>query len=1487
MEVCLLIGFKWKHNILLITLVLIACLFVSSVCAEEVNSTVSGNLTSVDDSIVLKEDQLSNSSEVLNAEDDGSFTALNDKITNSEGNIVNLENNYTYDSTKDENFINGININRDGLTINGNGHTIDASGMARVFNILASDVTLNNITIKNANINSNIVYNNTDNSNMNITRDNGAAIQWSGNNGRLYNTMIIDNSINITVLFQNTTDLNNIYKIGNGAGVFWTGENAIIENTSFINNTINFNITLESITYSSKNYHIERLIGNGAGIYIDGNNTIIRKSKFAQNYINGSSIQNNTISINNQQVNNKWGQGAVFWYGSTQDELYISGKTAKIEESNFTNNTILTGSGVIHWYGTYGEINNSIFTNNKASGYAGAVYWYSKGVINNSIFINNNITNFGGALYISGGLVNHCEFYNNSALSQGGAIIIEDGNITIANSLFENNQAGSGGAIFTVRAEFSQIINCTFNNNTATSLGGAIYVRNDCPYFTIKDSNFTNNTANNGGAIYIQIPDTVINNSIFNNNTARNLGGAVYMNGEGNILVDSNFTNNTDSVDSGALYATGSIYLENNKYNYTDSDADDVNITDAIVLSRDTFYVSPDGTGNGTSISDCANWTYAYSNIVSGGTIYLTSGRYTDLINLTVSKSVNIIGYNGGVVVDLQQQGYAFTITGTNSKIENITFINGYNVDGAGAIICSAKYATINNCIFTNNTGTTAGAVSLGSYASVNNCIFTNNTGENYGAIYLSTYSTVNGSVFINNTGKLFNDVNRPAHAVITNNNFTGSYVTSNILLTKKDSNIVIKIPSSNEDITVSVYLNGVFNKDVVIPAGSLLDNYVELENLVNNTWYTVSIGIVDGNGSNKYVDDGVNTTFIYLDSVSIMYISPDGNGTGIFENDPTNWDDAYSTIDVNGTIIFKNGTYYFNNININKALTLEGEGSSIIDAQNNGRIFTVNTWGNGEVTFNNLIFTNGRSSNGGAVYASSSCNFINCTFTNNYVTNNGGALSFQSSSSEFLVYNCIFTDNYARNRGGAIHDDYGHVVVNSSTFINNTANSYTGGAICIWSNNEGIIDNCNFTQNTASDGGSFYSRSNVTISNSRFTKNNATNNGGALNTEYFLYFLVYNCIFTDNYAKNRGGVLFSNGNSGSSHVVVNSSTFINNTANSYTGGAVCIWSGDVIIDNSNFTQSNSVAGGSIFINSNSRVSIFDSTFYNNTANRGSAIYSNVGFNISNSELLDNVAGVSITPTIEDDGSFTIKYVSNDNYINAIYLNSSSINFVNVSYWNNGTQNTNDVILSSNCTNYTLNITMNYKINDTFCKDVALVTDGSGSTVKYDDLETGLYKVLVKQFTGSSAYQSGSFDVSAGTSPASLNIIMPEVVYVGDNFTVVVYVNSSTGGNVSLTFNNKTVNKTVIDRLAVFNFTPVYFEGLYNVTVIYLSDNLTAAYSQREDCNVSVVFRDVPSVSFDLNSSSLPGEEFSIVASSNFNATHYIDKLQFVDISLH
>ena len=133
------------------------------------------------------------------------------------------------------------------------------------------------------------------------------------------------------------------------------------------------------------------------------------------------------------------------------------------------------------------------------------------------------------------------------------------------NCTFTNNQANNGGAISTAGDGYLSVSNSNFTNNKAMDYGGALsgynYVVNNCI--------FTNNQATLGGAIYYSTAEfsSFVNGSTFTNNQASH-GGAIYTNGRYSLGVNgSTFTNNKAYNNGGAINGligiSGSTFTNN------------------------------------------------------------------------------------------------------------------------------------------------------------------------------------------------------------------------------------------------------------------------------------------------------------------------------------------------------------------------------------------------------------------------------------------------------------------------------------------------------------------------------------------------------------------------------------------------------------------------------------------------------------------------------------------------------------------------------------------------------------------------------------------------------------------------------------------------------------------------------------------------------------------------------------------------------------
>ena len=273
-----------------------------------------------------------------------------------------------------------------------------------------------------------------------------------------------------------------------------------------------------------------------------------------------------------------------------------------------------------------------------------------------------------------------------------------------------------------------------FSGFSNTGNGGAL---NTSGTATIKDSGFTNNTGNFGGAIFSNGKTDIIAEGIdvvFSGNTGTTSGGAIGNNSDGILSInakgaDVKFENNTASKEVG-----GAITNYNNIY--INADGGDVNFTSNTATK-------------------------------SGGAIYSSKGDITVNAN---GGAVNFSGnkadknYGGAINIAAGSVALNANSSDTNSKI---TFEN--NSAAFGGAIYNLKQLDINannNAIlFNTNKATTSGGVLFNNGKSAITTIkadganveFTGNTASYGGVIYNSSGNLVanainNDIIFKNNT---------------------------------------------------------------------------------------------------------------------------------------------------------------------------------------------------------------------------------------------------------------------------------------------------------------------------------------------------------------------------------------------------------------------------------------------------------------------------------------------------------------------------------------------------------------------------------------------------------------------------------------------------------------------------------------------------------------------------------------------------------------
>lgn len=201
-------------------------------------------------------------------------------------------------------------------------------------------------------------------------------------------------------------------------------------------------------------------------------------------------------------------------------------------------------------------LNQSVFANNR-----GSTIWSDGGEV--TITDSQFLSNTGPVVVLSGTLkINHVKFTANISDRDGGALRVSS-NAVIEESDFYNNEAANGGALFIGgNARTVSLRALKFYNNVASHTGGAIsFEKSQVPLdLTIQHTTFQDNRAQTGGALTLE---RNFRNNLFANggavafirNEAADMGGAIYAPNAGIQLSRGVFIGNRAGVAGGAIAA--------------------------------------------------------------------------------------------------------------------------------------------------------------------------------------------------------------------------------------------------------------------------------------------------------------------------------------------------------------------------------------------------------------------------------------------------------------------------------------------------------------------------------------------------------------------------------------------------------------------------------------------------------------------------------------------------------------------------------------------------------------------------------------------------------------------------------------------------------------------------------------------------------------------------------------------------------------------
>ena len=1116
---------------------------------------------------------------------------------------------------------------------------------------------------------------------------------------------------NVDSKITNSNFINNsAAKIG---GAICNVNDLTVENSKFVNNT-------PQAIHNSKELHlgIETFtdLQNAIGL-VDGiltlDSDIAMTDDEAAGFVGGVAI-NKDIVIDGK--------------GHTIDAKNL-GRIFSIGEGfavTLTNATLINGKadkgGAIYNDGSL-TLSDVKLSDNAADGYGGAVFNNGHLVVGNSVFDSNDIVNRGsasvdyggaaiynwydGVLTVSGSnFTNNIKNYKNGDRLVGAVATI--GDATISDSYFVNNAGRWGGAIsasgYLIAGDDVNTLTVsgsTFKENGGLYGAGIFVAGSD---FTVSDCVFDKNTAfgkgnmtpNNNNGAAIVVTDTgkditgAITGSNFTNNKAQ-YGGAIYI-CEGNIAIsDSLFENNSADVEGGAIDIDSAI----NNPVVTVKDSKFVNNTPQAIHNSKELHLGIE------TFTDLQNAIGLVDGILTlDSDIAMTDDEAANFVNgVIINKNIRIDGK--GHTIDAKNLGRIFEIDGGFAvTLTNVTLTNG-KADNGGAIYNFGNLDLV-HVNFVNNTAKYGGAIMNDAYGLVlDDSTFTNNTAKIGGAIYNSADCFVVGnSTFANNTAT--------SNGGVIFNYGIGFVVGNSTFVNNSAADGAGAILNGGRGFVVG---NSTFANNTATSKGGAIYNYgigfvVGNSTFANNT--AEDAGAVYNEGDNSVVG---NSTFANntAEDAGAVYNEGDNSvvGNSTFVNNTAT--SIGGAIINNGKLVVDNSAFEDNAANYYGGAIFNWDDLQVTNSAFDGNDILVRNiramdnvdhggaaiynWKNGKLDISKSNFTNNiKNYKNGNLLVGAVATIGDATISDSYFVNNsgrwGGALSVMggesSSATNFIDIDGTKFVNNSALYGGAMFVWGSNYSISNSVFDNNlafgkgnmTPNNNNGGALVVTQGNipiSGTIINSNFTNNKAQYGGAAWiNEGTVDISNSNFINNTATVKAGAIGFEP-----AYTKITATVYATN----------------------FINNTAG-VDGGAIYS-NGDLRISDSDFDNNKAQKADIIYSNINGLLSINGNNYSNYTENKAPII------NLAGIETISSDGGVIIT--VLDNKTVNVCYGDVVTLHAIITVDGVLVANQDLSF---SVYNGEDVVVCKANSLLNGSYVATYKINDVINKTVSIVYDG-------------------------------------------------------------------------------------------------------------------------------------------------------------------------------
>ena len=531
------------------------------------------------------------------------------------GDIIELDDDYINDGSVSAD---GITISK-AITIDGKGHTLNANGNSRAFNINANGVLIKNTKFINghqSNTGSAIYWSDCCVSVVNCTFINnaadydGGAIGWTGSgsaNSSVSDCTFINNTAKMGggAIYCSWSDnwsitncfIENSYaRYDGGAVITWGVNNGLISNCTFQDNSAgrdgetifwyNGNGNIDNSNFININQH------GGKVIHSSNNDAIISNSAFVDETVESLDDIIYGGTVINCTLNGKLPKVTATMEITVKDIEY--GETATINitlPSDATGNISISIGGKNYLKMIVGGKVTLSISNLDVGNYTVHAEYFGDDKylpVDDSITFTVNpkgIKTFTDLKNLIDNALPQStielddDYINDGSVSEAGITISKAITIDGKGHTLDANKLSR---IFHIQADNIVLRNITFNNGYSITNGGGVYF-NGISACAVYNCTFENCSANRGGAIYLKISNTLgsaynsdvlasefvsangVTYCVFTDCSAVESGGSIYWEANEGRIERSRFINSNAPVGK-AIYATYNVAVSNSDF---------------------------------------------------------------------------------------------------------------------------------------------------------------------------------------------------------------------------------------------------------------------------------------------------------------------------------------------------------------------------------------------------------------------------------------------------------------------------------------------------------------------------------------------------------------------------------------------------------------------------------------------------------------------------------------------------------------------------------------------------------------------------------------------------------------------------------------------------------------------------------------------------------------------------------------------------------